>query len=310
MTVALITHPDCLAHDPGPFHPESPDRLRHVMAALESEEFAGLIHEAAPLATREQLVRVHTAAHIDALLALDPSGDERIAMDADTLVGPGSVTAARRAAGGAVAAVDAVMDGWARRAFVAVRPPGHHAERDRAMGFCLFSTAAIAARHAQAAHGLSRVAVVDFDVHHGNGSQDAMQDDPGLFYASSHQWPCYPGTGAAQETGVSGNVLNVLLPPGTGGTGFRAAWRDRILPALADWQPELLIVSAGFDAHRDDPLAQLTVEEADFAWLTASLTAIADQHCGGRLVSILEGGYDLGALARSCAAHVRSLLQD
>ncbi len=309
-TVALFTHSACLGHDPGAFHPECPDRLRHVMAALEAEEFSALLRETAPLATREQLARVHTDAHLDGLFALDPAAGELIAIDADTMVGPGSVAAARRAAGGAAAAVDAVMRGWAGTAFVATRPPGHHAKRDRAMGFCLFSTAAVAARHAQAAYGVGRVAVVDFDVHHGNGTQDAMQGDPTLFYASTHQWPCYPGTGAAHETGSADNVVNVPLPPYTAGPGFRAAWSDTILPALRAWRPDLLIVSAGFDAHRDDPLAQLMVDETDFAWLTAELLAVARQHCGGRLVSVLEGGYDLSALARSCAAHVRSLLRD
>ena len=310
MTVALFTHVACLGHNPGPFHPECPDRLRHVLAALEAEEFSALVREVAPLATREQLARVHTAAHLDALLPLDPEAGEFVQIDGDTVVGHGSVEAALRAAGGACAAVDAVMQGWASPVFVATRPPGHHAERDRAMGFCLFSTAAIAARHAQAAYGVGRVAVIDFDVHHGNGTQDATQGDPTLFYASSHQWPCYPGTGAAHETGCAGNVVNAPLPPGTAGPAFRAAWSNTILPALVAWEPELLIVSAGFDAHRDDPLAQLMLDEADFAWLTAELVGIARQHCGGRLVSILEGGYDLSALGRSCAAHVRSLLRD
>ena len=310
MTVALFTHPACLDHDPGAFHPECPDRLRHVLAALEAEEFSTLSREAAPLATREQLARVHTEAHLDGLFSLDPAAGELVAIDADTSVGPGSVAAALRAAGGAIAAVDAVMQGRASTAFVATRPPGHHAERDRAMGFCLFSTAAVAARHAQAVHRVGRVAVVDFDVHHGNGTQDAMQGDPTLFYASSHQWPCYPGTGAAHETGCADNVVNVPLPPNTAGPGFRAAWSGTILPALRAWHPDLLIVSAGFDAHRDDPLAKLLVDEADYAWLTAELLAVAREHCAGRLVSVLEGGYDLAALARSSAAHVRSLLRD
>jgi acetoin utilization deacetylase AcuC-like enzyme len=225
----------------------------------------------------------------------------------------GSAEAALRSAGGAVMAVDAVMDGWAKAAFSATRPPGHHAERSRAMGFCLFANAAIAARHAQAPKseggwGLGRVAVVDFDVHHGNGTQDIFAADPSLFYASSHQWPCYPGTGAAEERGVAGNIVNAPLAPGSTGAAFRAAWQDTILPALDAFAPELLIVSAGFDAHKADPLAQLRLETADFAWVTEQLLGIARQRCGGRLVSLLEGGYDLDALAASVAAHVATLL--
>jgi acetoin utilization deacetylase AcuC-like enzyme len=205
--------------------------------------------------------------------------------------------------------VDAVMEGWARRVFAAIRPPGHHAERNRAMGFCLFNNAAVAARHARARWGLARVAVVDFDVHHGNGTQDVFYDDPTLFYASSHQFPCYPGTGRAVEQGVAENVVNAPLPPGATGTMFRAAWSDRLLPALDRFAPELLIVSAGFDAHKADPLAQLRLETADFGWVTERLIEIADRHCGGKLVSVLEGGYDLDALAASTALHVRTLLQ-
>ncbi len=305
---ALITHTDCLGHDTGLGHPERPDRLRAVLQALEHPDFTSLLREQAPLATREQLCLAHPAAYVDRLLALDPEIGELLALDPDTVVSAGSLAAARRAAGGAIAAVDAVMEGWAAAAFVATRPPGHHAERTRAMGFCLFNNAAVAARHARTRWGLERVAVVDFDVHHGNGTQDIFAADPALFYASSHQHPCYPGTGSPQETGVAGNILNAPLPPGDGSERFRAAWAERIIPALAAWQPQLLIVSAGFDAHRDDPLAELRVETEDFAWLTDRLNAVAQAHSGGRVVSLLEGGYDLAALAASAAAHVRRLM--
>jgi acetoin utilization deacetylase AcuC-like enzyme len=308
MSVALITHLACLEHDPGPWHPECPDRLRSVLRALEAEEFLPLLREEAPRATVEQLCRVHPASYVDTILAIRPEPGDSVAIDGDTVMSQGSAEAALRAAGGAIHAVDAVVDGWARRAFAAVRPPGHHAERRTAMGFCLFSNAAVAARHAQA-RGLGRVAVVDFDVHHGNGTQDVFYEDPSLFYASSHQFPCYPGTGAASERGVADNVVNVPLAPGTGSTEFRAAWSNLILPALDRFAPELVIVSAGFDAHEADPLAQLRLETADFAWITQKLLEIANRHSGGRMVSVLEGGYDLDALAASAAAHVRTLLQ-
>jgi acetoin utilization deacetylase AcuC-like enzyme len=309
VTVALITHPACLEHDTGPYHPECPDRLRAVLRVLEAEEFLPLMREEAPLATLEQLHRVHPESYVDAILAIRPEPGDSRNLDPDTVMSAGSAEAAQRAAGGAVHGVDAVMEGWARRAFVAVRPPGHHAERNRAMGFCLFSSAAVAARHAQVRWNLERVAVVDFDVHHGNGTQDVFHDDPGLFYASSHQFPCYPGTGRATERGVAGNVVNAPLSPGATGKEFRAAWLDVILPALDRFAPGLLIVSAGFDAHKMDPLAQLRLETADFGWITERLLEVADRHCGGRLVSVLEGGYDLEALAASAAVHVRALLQ-
>ena len=307
--VALFTHQACLEHDTGPYHPERPDRLRAVLQALEHPDFVPLLRERAPEATREQLCLVHPESHVDRLLALHPAEGELLAIDPDTVVSPGTMAAALRGAGGAVAAVDAVMEGWASAAFVAVRPPGHHAERTRAMGFCFFNNAAIAARHARARWGLERVAVVDFDVHHGNGTEDIFAADPAVFYASSHQHPCYPGTGSPREHGVAHNIVNVQLPPGAGSERFRAAWADRILPALEAWAPELLIISAGFDAHRADPLAELRVETEDFGWLTDRLLAVADSRSSGRVVSLLEGGYDLAALAASAAVHVRRLMR-
>ena len=308
MSVALFTHPACLEHDTGPGHPERPDRLRIVLRALEKPEFSPLLREIAPAATREQLIRVHRPDYVDAILRIRPPADELVPLDADTVMSAGSAEAALRAAGGAAAAVDAVQEGWARAAFAAVRPPGHHAEPAAAMGFCLFNNVAVAAMHARARWGLRRIAVVDFDVHHGNGTQAMFAAEPDLFYASSHQQPCYPGTGHAHERGAAGNIVNAPLPPGADGERFRRAWGERILPVLDEFAPELLIVSAGFDGHRADPLADLRLETADFAWLTCRLAALAQRHSAGRVVSVLEGGYDLPALAASAAAHVRELL--
>jgi len=309
VTTALITHPACLEHDTGPFHPETSERLRAVLAALEAPEFSDLLRESAPLATVEQLSRVHPRAYVEGILAIHPDLGEPVQLDADTVMSHGSAEAAARAAGAACMAVDAVMEGWARAAFAAVRPPGHHAEPNRPMGFCLFNNAAVAALHARARWGIQRVAVVDFDVHHGNGTQAMFANDPDLFYASSHQSPCYPGTGEAWEHGVADNIVNAPLRPRDGSAAFRAAWADTIIPALDVFAPGLLIVSAGFDAHIDDPLAQLRLETADFAWITEQLVAVADRHCGGRIVSVLEGGYDLHALAASAAVHVRALMR-
>ena len=307
--VALFTHPAALAHDTGPHHPECPDRLRVVLQALEHPDFVALLREPAPEATRTLLELAHDPAYVDAILAIHPGIGDSVHLDGDTLMSHGSPEAILREAGGCAAAVDAVMEGWARAAFVAMRPPGHHAERSRAMGFCLFNGAAIAAYHARRRWGLGRVAVVDFDVHHGNGTQHMFEPDADLFYASSHQSPCYPGTGAVSEQGVAGNIVNMPLRPGTDGAGFRAAWERVGLPALEAFAPELLIISAGFDAHRADPLADLRLGTEDFGWITDRLVEVADRCCAGRIVSILEGGYDLDALAASAALHVRRLMR-
>ena len=309
VTTALITHLACLEHDTGPYHPETSERLRAVLSALEAPEFSDLLRESAPWATVEQLCRVHPKAYVEGILAMHPEPGDPIQLDADTVMSHGSAEAAARAAGAACMAVDAVMEGWARAAFAAVRPPGHHAEPSRPMGFCLFNNAAVAAMHARVRWGVQRVAVVDFDVHHGNGTQAMFQADPNLFYASSHQSPSYPGTGERWERGVANNVLNVPMQARDGSVPFRAAWSDTILPALDKFAPGLLIISAGFDAHIADPLAQLRLQTSDFTWITNELVAVADRHCGGRVVSVLEGGYDLDALAASAAVHVRALMR-
>ncbi len=308
MTTLLYTHQACLAHDPGAYHPESPARLEAVLAALTAPEFAGLERREAPQAALDDLVRVHPSSVVERLLAAVPERGY-VAIDADTVISPGSGEAALRAAGAVAAAVDAVVAGEADNAFCAVRPPGHHAEPGRPMGFCLFNNVAVGALRARAVHGLARVAVVDFDVHHGNGTQARFADDPTLFYASTHQSPLYPGTGAASETGV-GNIVNRPLRPQAGSHEFRQAMSREILPALAAFAPEMVLISAGFDAHRADPLAQLLLDEADFAWATGQLMEMARRYARGRVVSTLEGGYDLSALGASAAAHVRALMSD
>jgi acetoin utilization deacetylase AcuC-like enzyme len=306
MATLLVTHPACFGHDPGRSHPESPARLKAILAALEAPEFAALERRAAPLAQVDQIARVHARPYVDQLLQAIPSSGY-VGFDPDTIASPGSGEAALRAAGAVIAAVDAVAVGEARNAFCAVRPPGHHAEAARAMGFCLFNNVAIGAEQARQVHGLARIAVVDFDVHHGNGTQHMFERDADLFYASTHQWPFYPGTGAADETGV-GNIVNVPLAPMSGSREFRAAMTEIVLPALSRFRPDLLLISAGFDAHADDPLASLRLGEADFDWATRALMAVADECCRGQVVSTLEGGYDLPALAASAAAHVRALM--
>ncbi|UGB39766.1 histone deacetylase family protein [Frateuria soli] len=302
----LYTHPACLQHDPGPGHPESSARLHAVLAALDRDRFAALDRIEAPRASTAALERVHTPAHVARILGSAPS-DGLVRLDEDTLMSPTSAEAALRAAGAVAAAVDAVLNERASRAFCAVRPPGHHATAGQAMGFCLFNNIAVGAAHALAEHGLERVAIADFDVHHGNGTQDVFAREPRVLFVSSHQWPLYPGSGGADETGV-GNVLNVPLPPDTDSMTFRRVWEDRLLPRLDAFRPQLLLVSAGFDAHRADPLAQLQLDADDYAWLTTRLVDIARLHAAGRLVSTLEGGYHLDALAASAAAHVEALM--
>ncbi len=307
MTTLLYTHEACLAHDTGRHHPESPARLRAVLEGLAGPGFAALERRVPPLAARAELARAHDADFIDTVLAAIPAHGHA-ALDADTIISPGSGAAALRAAGAVIAAIDAVLAGEAANAFCAVRPPGHHAEADRAMGFCLFNNIAVGACHARQMHGLDRVAAIDFDVHHGNGTQSIFASDPHLFYASTHQSPLYPGSGARSETGV-GNIVNVPLRPNSGSAEFRHAFTDVILPALDEFRPDLVLISAGFDAHQADPLAQLNLVEADFAWVTERLVAGAARHCAGRIVSSLEGGYDLAALAASAAAHVAALMR-
>ncbi|MFC4765213.1 histone deacetylase family protein [Dyella koreensis] len=302
----LYTHPSCLEHDPGPGHAESPARLRAVLQALDQDRFAAIDRIEAPRVTREQLLRVHDAAYVDRILATVPAAGT-VRLDEDTLMSPASTEAALRAAGAAVAAVDAVMGPRGGHAFCAVRPPGHHATPDRAMGFCLFNNIAVAAAHALTEHGLKRVAIADFDVHHGNGTQDIFESEPRVLFISSHQSPLYPETGREDERGV-GNIVNAPLSPGDGSYEFRELWEGALLPRLHAFKPQLVLVSAGFDAHRNDPLADLRLGTEDYAWITSRLVDLAHAHAGGRLVSSLEGGYDLQALAASASAHVAELM--
>ncbi|HZD25733.1 MAG TPA: histone deacetylase family protein, partial [Alphaproteobacteria bacterium] len=296
----------CLEHLAGVGHPESPDRLRAVMEALEAEPFRSLQRAEAPRASKEAIARVHPASYIAQVEAAAPSSGV-VHLDADTLMTPGSLEAAYRAAGAVVAAVDAVVDGRASNAFCAVRPPGHHAEPQRPTGFCIFNNVAVGTLHARAVHGIERIAVVDFDVHHGNGTEAMFWEDRNLVYVSTHQSPLYPGTGDAASRGV-GNIFNAPLPPFAGSKALRAVYGEALLPALEAFKPELVMISAGFDAHKNDPLANLELVEDDYAWLTRELVQLAGRHAGGRLVSTLEGGYNLQALAASAARHVTALM--
>src|SRR6056297_3945484 len=304
MTTTLLTHANGLKHVTPPGHPEQVARLERVWAALASKDLA---REEAPLATNDDLRLCHPQAHIDHINASEPA-QGIIQLDADTWMSPGSVNAALRGVGAALRATYLVLAGDTQNAFCAMRPPGHHAETEKTMGFCLFGTAAIAARHALERHGLTRVAVVDFDVHHGNGTQDLLWSEGRCLFVSSHQFPLWPGSGTPDERGAHDNVLNVPLAPGSGGARFRAEYEGQVFPAVEAFKPELILISAGFDAHRDDPLANLELVEDDFAWVTRKLCAIAADQCEGRVVSCLEGGYDLRALAASAAAHVDALI--
>jgi acetoin utilization deacetylase AcuC-like enzyme len=305
MPTRLYTHRACLEHDPGRLHPERPQRLEAVLAALESPDFAALERIEAPRADKAQLSRMHDPRYIDLVMEAVPEFG-RADLDADTSLSAGSGEAALRAAGAVVAAVDWAVAGEDRHAFCAVRPPGHHAEAATAMGFCLFNNVAVGAAEARA-KGLGRVAVIDFDVHHGNGTQHMFERDPTFFFGSTHQWPLYPGTGAEHETGC-GNVVNVPLSPPAGSEEFREAMVERILPALDRFRPELILISAGFDAHWLDPLGSLNFTDDDYAWVTKELCRLADRHAKGRVVSTLEGGYDLDALASAASAHVKALM--
>jgi acetoin utilization deacetylase AcuC-like enzyme len=306
VSTLYISHPSSLEHLTPPGHPERPDRLRAIERALEAEAFQSLHRDMAPLAALEQIAVAHPGDYVGMLQQAAPS--EGLAqIDADTCMSPGSWEAALRAVGAAVYAVDEVMTGKVTNAFCAMRPPGHHAEHNRAMGFCLFNTAAVAAFHARDRHGAQRIAVIDFDVHHGNGTQDIFWKERDFFYGSTHQMPLYPGTGAIDETGV-GNIVNAPLHAGDDGVAFKDAMEVRILPALIRHKPDLIIISAGFDAHHRDPLANINLTEDDFAWVTRRLMDIAADQCDARVVSVLEGGYDLMGLSLSVAAHVRALM--
>ena len=301
MTTAYITHPACNKHDMGPWHPESPGRLAAIADALRDHGLdAALLHLDAPVATRQELLRVHDTHHVTFIERSAPESGY-VDLDPDTAMNPASLSAALRAAGAGVLAVDKVMAGEVDNAFCAMRPPGHHATRDRAMGFCIFNNIAVAAAHAFDRHGVARIAIVDFDVHHGNGTEDIFRDDPRLLLCSTFQHPLYPYSGV--DT-VSDHIVNVPLPAGTDGSAYRAAFTARVLPALERFRPEMILFSAGFDAHRDDPLAGMNLVEEDYAWITAQVTAIVQRHAQGHMVSFLEGGYNLEALGRSAAAHI------
>ncbi len=306
MTTALFTHAACLGHVTPPGHPERVARLEAISRTLAAPAFSALDRREAPLADENSITLAHPPSFVEHIMDAIPARGFAT-LDADTSASPGSGNASLRAAGALIAAVDATMTGEVRNAFCAVRPPGHHAERETAMGFCIFNSVAVGAHHARQTHGAARVAVIDWDVHHGNGTQDIFRNDRNLFYASTHQSPLYPGTGQAGDTGIENNIMNAPLPPGAGGEIFRPAL-DAILDVVEKFLPDLIIISAGFDAHAADPLAQLQLNEDDYAWATRRIMDVADKICGGRIVSALEGGYDLDALAASTAVHVSELM--
>lgn len=308
MTLLLYSHASGLDHDTGPGHPERRARLESLLAGVAEADIAGLERREAPSAGLGQIRRVHPGGYAESLLASVPETGF-VPLDPDTILSPGSGEAALHAAGAACAAVDAVLAGEASRAFCAMRPPGHHAEPGRAMGFCLLNNVAIAAMQARAVHGLGRIAILDFDVHHGNGTQAAFWSDPLTLYVSTHQHPLFPGTGAAAERGVAGNILNLPLPAGTGSAAYRQVVEERVVPAIDAFAPELVLLSAGFDAHRADPLGSMRLVEDDFAWITRQAVGLAERHANGRVVSVLEGGYDELALTRSTVAHLRALAE-
>jgi len=308
MSTLLVTHPAGLAHATPPGHPERADRLRALDRIFEQEKFANLIRDQAPLGDREDIIRVHPADFVDAMADATPK-EGLVRIDSDTLLSPGSWQAVLRAVGGACFAVDEVLEGKVANAFVAMRPPGHHCETRKPMGFCLLNQVAIAARHAQNKFGIGRVAIVDFDVHHGNGTQEIFWADDSVLYCSTHEMPLYPGTGAVGETGAVNTIVNAPLRSGDDGAVFKEAMESRILPRIETFAPDLILVSAGFDAHVRDPLASLCLVDTDFAWITKRLMEIADKHCEGHLVSLLEGGYDLEGLASSASAHVTALMR-
>ncbi len=308
MRTLYYSHTDFLLHETGIGHPECSDRLRSIEKSLSVPEFSSLIRQSPPLGTEEQIRLIHPQSHIDAILEAVPEQGEHY-LDHDTVLSSGSKQAAFRAVGAVCDAVDKVLTDKADNAFCAIRPPGHHAEPQRAMGFCLFNNIAIAANYALQHYRLERVAIVDFDVHHGNGTQAAFYNQPNVLYASSHEMPHYPGTGYPTETGV-GNIINVPLAASDSGIEFRQKYNNIILPALKKFKPDLLLISAGFDAHKDDPLASVMLVEDDFKWLTQELMMIADSCCKGRIISALEGGYNLKALAASVALHIKALMTD
>ncbi len=308
MTTVLFTHPDCLLHSNGQGHPERPERLAAILKELDKPDYAALERHEAPMASLDAIARVHDRDYIDDLLAQVPEKGI-VSIEGETALVPGSGNAALRAAGGVIAAVDLVLSGKAANAFCAVRPPGHHAHDNAPEGFCIFNNIAIGAEHAFQQHGLKRVAILDFDVHHGNGTQEWAERQPKVLFCSSHQWPFWPGSGSANDHGPLGNIINVPLAFATDGNNFRAEMTQNVLPRFDAFKPELFMISAGFDAHRDDPLAGIRLMPDDYAWITSEVCRLAAKHCQGRVVSTLEGGYDLAALAASAGAHVKALMK-